>query len=155
MAKANKAIKAAEVEASVGITPADTAVETIVDQHIEQISKEPLVVDGKVMALNVAGLLNSNAKDPKFQEHIGREIDVIVLDEVKPLEGDVITFQKDDKKFVKSFDKKEENVWIVSFGRKASQGGKIKLKAAFDASTGILKLDGEGFESAELRVYFK
>lgn len=159
MAKATKGFKAAEVEASVGDTVADVAVEAVVDQHITETLTGG--AEEGISVVQLTGLLNTETNmSHAFTNFEGHEIDVVTLDNVTLLDGKEIGFGKEtpfsekEKKFVPSFDQKEEGKWIANWTKKTDDG-KVKLKASFDASTKVLKLDGERFERATVRVYFK
>lgn len=103
-------------------------------------------------------LLNSSysLKD-EFVFAEDKEVAAVTLDSVTALDGTEIELSTDGgKKFVPSFDKKEDGKWILHYFVKDIDDKVIlKLIASYDHNTKVLKADGEYWERCAIRIDLK
>lgn len=84
------------------------------------------------------------------------EVDTVLLDSITGSDGEEIEFEgQDGRKFVPSFDSKEDGKYIIHYFVKNGEEVLLKLKGSYDHNTGVIKADGHGFEKCSVRINLK
>uniref|UniRef100_A0AAU8KXC4 Uncharacterized protein n=1 Tax=Pantoea phage Survivor TaxID=3232176 RepID=A0AAU8KXC4_9CAUD len=109
-----------------------------------------------MVLVNVPANVEINVKSEDSDNIDGFEVDVVLLDSITGSDGEEIEFEgQDGRKFVPSFDSKEDGKYILHYFIKADEEVLLKLKASYDHNTGIVKADGHGFEKCSVRINLK
>lgn len=113
-------------------------------------------IDVGMILTEVFANVESNVKSEGIPNVSDLEVDVVLLDSITGADGEEIEFEaQDGRKFVPSFDSKEDGKYILHYFIKADEEVLLKLKASYDHNTGIVKADGHGFEKCSVRINLK
>lgn len=87
----------------------------------------------------------------------GLEIDTVLLDSITDNNGDEIELKSQNgRKFVPSFDRKEEGKYIIHYFTKGDDDEiLLNLKGSYDHNTGLVTVEGNGFSTATIRINLK
>lgn len=143
----------------VGISETDveSAIEIVLDKYLgdKVIGYQQSTSTGMILAEVMLNSAYSLKDEFAFAED--KEVAAVTLDSITALDGTEIELSTDGgKKFVPSFDKKEDGKWIIHYFVKDSDDKVIlKLIASYDHNTKVVKADGEYWERCAIRIDLK